>query len=206
MSCAAASPKPLQTNSTDQIIDNPTESSLLIWNSELCTVQIENVLYEGPNPDYFYIKVEIINTSVNTIGVDLSDKWKIIYPNQWGNLYTPERFVINEMRIPPDELDSLRAVRLVTDFEKGKLEFIEPAKSFTYYTEFNANGRAAIDETSEVGDFFYLSLDGQLFLTDGNKCERISFEDDVHWFGNSVLTKPLVWDEIVNEELIIDRD
>jgi hypothetical protein len=96
--------------------------------------------------------------------------------------------------------------KLIADFKNGKLEFIDPQETFTYYTEFNANGKAKIDEESEIGNFMYLSLDGQLFITDGNKCERISFEEDTQWIGNSIIAKPLKWEKIVNEDLIIDRD
>lgn len=176
ISCTSANQKQHQTNITDEI--SPIESSLSYYKGELCTVQIENILYEGPNPDYFYIKVQIKNTSDNIIGIDLSDKWKIIYPNQWGDLHTPQRQVINERRVVPDKLDSLKKLNLITHFNNKELEFIGPNETFTYYTEFNANGKAAIDETAEIGNYFFLSLDGQLFLTDGNKCERISFEED----------------------------
>ncbi len=205
MSCTLANNKQSQTNSTTQIMNNSIESSLIYCNGKLATVEIGSTLYEGPNSAYFYIKVEIKNTSDNIIGIDLSDKWKIIYPNQWGNLHTAQRYDINEMRIVPDKLDSLKMGKLITDYKNKKLEFIDPNKSFIYYTEFNANGKTAIDETSEIGNFFYLSLDGQLFLTNGNKCERIAFEKDTKWVGNSILTKPLVWLKIVNEKLIISR-
>lgn len=188
------------------IMPNPSESSLLYCNSELCSIQVGSTLYEGPNPDYFYIKVEIKNTSDNIIGIDLSDKWKIIYPNQWGNLETPQRQIIDESRVAPDELDKNKMDNLFSDYKNNKLEFIDPQETFTYYTEFNANGKDAIDKESEIGNFMYLSLDGQLFLTDGSKCERICFEEDTPWIGNSIIAKPLIWDKIVNEDLIIDRD
>ena len=38
------------------------------------------------------------NTSNKLIGVDLTDYWKIIYPNQWGIYKKPYRQVINERR------------------------------------------------------------------------------------------------------------
>ena len=179
MSCTSAQSKEDKTTATTQTTNSTVESSLIHYNGELCNVWVENTLYEGSNPNYFYIKVEIKNTSENIIGIDLKDKWKIIYPNQWGNLHTPERNFIDEIRIIPDELDSLKMVKLFADFKNDSLEFLDPNKSFTYYTEFNANGKTGIDNTHEVGNFFYLSLDGQLFLTNGSKCERICFSSGI---------------------------
>lgn len=206
ISCTSAQSNENKTNTITQNTSNTIESSLIHYEGELCNLQVENTFYEGPNPDYFYIKVEIKNTTNKVIGIDLKDKWKIIYPNQWGNLYTPERNLIDEIRIIPDELDDLKMTQLISDFKNDSLEFLNPNESFTYFTEFNSNGKAKIDETKEVGNFFYLSLDGQLFLTNGSKCERVCFEEDSLWQQNSILTKPLNWNKIKDESQIIERD
>lgn len=205
MSCTPASSKAGPSAPATHFTNNSKDSSLIYCQSQLVTVDVERVLYEGPNPDYFYIKVEIKNITDNTIGIDLSDKWKIIYPNQWGNLNEPQRNTIDEIRVVPDKLDRAKKVRLLTGYKNHTLEFIKPHSTFTYYTEFNANGKKGIEETKETGDYLFLSLDGQLFITDGKKCERIAFEEGTHWKGNSIFTKPIAWNIIEDETLIIER-
>ena len=74
MSCTSAQSKEDKTTATTQTTNSTVESSLIHYNGELCNVWVENTLYEGSNPNYFYIKVEIKNTSENRIGIDLKDK------------------------------------------------------------------------------------------------------------------------------------
>jgi hypothetical protein len=185
---------------------NSEKTSHLLYEGKLVSVQVDKTLYETDNSDYFYIRFEIKNISDKIIGINLNDSWKILYPNQWGMYDTTYRMVVNEEQIIPDKLDSLKKQNLITDFKNRKLKQLAPNKSFIYYTEFNANGRSKIEKEIEKGNFFIQTIDGQLFLTDGNECERIVCDGSIKVQRELVLQKPLKWEKIKNKELIIQRN
>lgn len=196
-------PLPVQKINASKLISTFEADNHLFYQGEFVSIHLEKVLYETDNPDYFYIRVEIKNTSDRIIGLDLNDHWKILYPNQWGIHDTTYRMFIDEMMIIPDELDNKKKKDLISSFKNDQLKKLAPDESFVYFTEFNANGRSKIDQ--EEGGYFILTIDGQLFLTDGNECERIACNRDNKAQRELILKMPLKWERIINEDLIIER-
>src|SRR5436309_3731556 len=60
-------------------------------------VRIETVLYEKKDHPNFFIHVEVRNQSPHEIGIDLSDKWMVLYPNQAVRIWTTARLLMKEL-------------------------------------------------------------------------------------------------------------
>ncbi len=161
------------------------------------TVRIETVLYEKKDHPNFFIHVELRNQASYEIGVDLSDKWVVLYPNQWGGSDLDHRAVINERTMAPKELDNQLRARLIEEFKLKKLSVIPPGKSIDYYTNFNASGRKDIQAVKE--NFVLISIKGQLCFTDGSEVwdERPS--------RDLAIEKPVKWKTIPQNTIIIER-
>src|SRR2546430_6169451 len=84
-------------------------------------VRIETVLYEKKDHPNFFIHVEVRNQGPYEIGIDLSDKWMVLYPNQWGGSDLDYRTVVNERAMPPKKLDIQLRARLIEAFKLKRL-------------------------------------------------------------------------------------
>jgi len=173
-----------------------------ITKGKLAAVYVEKVLYEFENSPFFLVKFRIVNLSAGKIGVDLRDYFNVFYPNQWSVNETKQRFLISERRIIPEIIDEKFQIQISSDFKNGNLTILPPHKEIFYYREFNAGGRKDIEEKD--GNYFMLSLDGQLFFTDGDIVENIncSWEDE-SVKTDLVLPLPIIWKKILSPELII---
>lgn len=176
----------------------------LFYNGQLVRISVEKKLYEAENPNYFYIKVEVKNLSAKKLGIDLQDHWNVIYPNQWGFYPSPERMIIDETMIKPKLIDKEKKAGLIKAFKDNKLQYIAPNSSFVYYTAFNANGRKEVINKDK--DFFILSLDGQLILTNGEQVKHIVCDGSLTGINRElVLPHPIQWEKVRNLNLIIER-
>jgi hypothetical protein len=141
---------------------------------ELAAVDVERTPYEKEGQRHFFIHVRITNLANRRVGIDLSNYWKVIYPNQWGMEDADHRTLIDERRMVYKDLDEAAREALVAAFRAGGLTVIPPGKSIDYYREFNASGRADVDRQTKQGKYLIVSLDGVLRLTDGKAVEQVS--------------------------------
>ena len=81
-----------------------TSSEQLVYKGTFVEIYVEKAIYHSSANQNFLMKFIIKNISDKTIGVDLSDYWKVIYPNQWGIYKNPYREVVDEIQIIPDKV------------------------------------------------------------------------------------------------------
>ena len=152
-----------------------------IAQDEHVSVSVERALYERPGQDKFLVQIRVTNRTTRKIGLDL-DYGSGIHPNQWGFHNVDERGIIDEERMIPVERTDERKAQLLKAFAGRELTFIPPSKSVTYYRDFNGStglsGRREVERQSKQGSFLIVSMDGQLFYTDGQSihdvnCDRI---------------------------------
>ena len=160
-------------------------------------VRIESDLYEKENHPNYFIHVELRNQTPHEIGVDLSDKWMVFYPNQWGGSDLDYRTVIDERAIVPKRLDTRSRTRLIEAFKSKQLTVLPPSKSVDYFTNFNASGRKDIQAAK--GKFILISIKGQLWFTDGSEVWDEQPGRDL------AIEKPVTWKTIPGNAIVIER-
>ena len=160
-------------------------------------VRIETVLYEKKGHPNFFIHVELRNQTPYEIGVDLNDKWMVLYPNQWGGSDLDYRTVINERAMVPKELDRQLRARLIEAFKSTRLTVLPPGKSFDYYTNFNASGRKDIQAAK--GKFILISIKGQMCFTDGSEVWDKQPARDL------AIEKLVTWKTVPENATVIER-
>jgi hypothetical protein len=161
------------------------------------TVRIESTLYEKKGHPNFFIHVELRNQTPYEIGVDLSDKWIVLYPNQWGGSDLDYRTVINERVMVPKELNAQFQARLIQAFKSKELTLLPAGKSLDYYTNFNASGRSEVQAAK--GKFILISIKGQLCFTDGSEVWDKQPSRDL------AIKKPVTWKTIPENAIVIER-
>ncbi len=185
----------------------------VIAESELVGVSVERALYEIPDSDEFFVKVQITNRINREIGVELHDYNNVIAPNQWGVHSMDRRVVIDESRIEAARITSKLKGQMITAFKEDQLTFIRPKQSVTYFRSFNGSksaGRAAIKRHGKdsAGHFLILSIDGQLIFTDGETVNEVNCEwnDKLGPHETDVVIKfPITWKPIPKMSLVIER-
>ncbi len=160
-------------------------------------VRIETVLYEKKDHPNFFIHVEVRNRGPYEIGIDLSDKWMVLYPNQWGGSDLDYRTVVNERAMPPKKLDIQLRARLIEAFKLKRLTVLPPGKSIDYYSNFNASGRKDIQATK--GKFILISIKGQLVFTDGSDVWDVQPSRDL------AIKNPVTWKTVPENTIVIER-
>ena len=160
-------------------------------------VRIETVLYEKKDHPNFFIHVEVRNQSPHEIGIDLSDKWMVLYPNQWGGSDLDYRTVINEKAMVPKKLDTQLRARLIEAFKSKRLTVLLPGKSIDYYSNFNASGRKDIQATKD--QFILISIKGQLVFTDGNDVWDVQPSRDL------AIKQPVIWKTVPEKAIVVER-
>ena len=160
-------------------------------------VRIETVLYEKKDHPNFFIHFEVWNQTPYEIGIDLSDKWMVLYPNQWGGSDLDYRTVINERAIVPKRLDTQLRARLIEAFKSKQLTVLPPGKRIDYYSNFNASGRK--DLQAVKGKFILISIKGQLVFTDGRDVWDVQPSRDL------AIMKPVTWKTIPENAIVIER-
>ena len=172
---------------------------MLFYEGNLATIHIDEALYEIDTSDHFFARFTIRNTVNEAIGVDLSNYWTVIFPNQWGIYQRNYRPVINERHIIPKEVNDIKSV-IIQNYKNNKLLKIPLQGEVVYYREFNASGRE--DIKIKKGEYFILSFDGQLFITDGNMVEGVYCDGRVE-IKDLVLSFPITWKKISADGIVI---
>lgn len=185
--------------------DVPSPGFVEVVRTRLVRAEVARALYERPgDAAFFYIRVRLTNVSPGPIGVDLSDPWATIYPNQWGGSTTPQRQVIDESHLVVQPLTAAQQADLRRRFAAGSLLRIEAGAAIEYYRNFNAAGRKQLD--AERAPYVIVSLDGQVVATDGSAVEQTALVSsgtpgpDVE--PELSLTTPLRWETIPADALV----
>jgi len=173
-----------------------------VTEGEGVSVRVERRLYQQAGNPHFLVRVRIDNHSDHALGVDLRDYWAVVYPNQWGALREDHRSVIDEMRAYPKLLDAARRADLRQAHAAGNLTTVNAAGSVEYYREFNASGRADVDQQA-TERFLFVSLAGQTLLTDGARC----FDQPAGSPGSSdlVIAAPVPWGKVPSDAVVVDE-
>jgi len=145
------------------------------------------------------LRVELQNQSSHDIGVDLSEKWMVVYPNQWGGSDLNHRTIIRERSPFQKKLDAQLRARLMDAFRSKRMTMLPPGKSVYYYTNFNASGRKEIEAAE--GKFILISIKGQLCFTDGADV----WDDQPGFDRDLVIQKPVTWATVPENAMVIER-
>ena len=131
-----------------------TISKQLICKGELVNVFVEKAIFHSSKNNNFLMKFEIKNISNKTIGVDLTDYWEVIYPNQWGIYKKPYRDIIDKRRVIPDTI--IDKIDLINKYNDQTLTFIKPDETIAYYRDWNGSGQKI--ELPDKNNFYFLAL------------------------------------------------
>ena len=200
---AAATVSPRQTaRQRSEITAHPvgSEAADAQWQplttGKLMAAAIERALFAREQSSRFFIHVRITNLSQRAAGVDLSDSWEIVYPNQWGVYQRDHREEIDEERRAHEPLSEPRKMQLIADYHANKLTMMAPGQTMDYYREFNASGRTDVDQSQ--GRYVILSLDGRILVTDGKDAEALDCTGTPSdaACGDVVIPFPVAWKTI----------
>ena len=147
------------------------------------------------------MKFIIKNTSDKAVGVDLSNYWKVIYPNQWGIYKKSLREVIDEETIVPDT--TISKVALLNKFNSKSLTLIKPNEVIVYYRDWNGSGEKI--ELTNKEEFLIISVDGQILLTDGKEIENITLNNTDEQHRVVVFSYPIIHMTIPDKALTINE-
>jgi len=173
-----------------------------VHEDQVLAVRVERRLYQQAGSPHFLVRVRVDNRSARRLGVDLRDYWSVIYPNQWGALREDHRSIIDEMRATPEPLDAALCADLRRAFASGDLTAVPPTGSVEYYREFNASGRAEVDQQA-TEQYLFVSLAGQTLYTDGTRCDHLEAAGP----GDSdlVIATPVPWGEVPANAQVVDQ-
>ncbi len=174
-----------------------TNSDQMIHQGQLVNVSVEKVLYHAKRKENFFLKFKIENLSNRIIGLDLTNYWKVIYPNQWGIYKKPYREIIDEERMIPDTV--INEVQLIDKYNNQRLTFIKPNETIEYYRDWNGSGEKV--ELADKNSFLIITVDGQLLLTDGKTVAQIRVGDDED--KRAIIFKYPITDRYLPEEALI---
>lgn len=138
-------------------------------------VSVERAAYESESSSRFFMRVRLENLTEGELGVDLRDRDFSLYPNQWGGLAQPSRFIIDERRAVPIDLTPEMESALGRDFQARSLTFIEAHGRAEYYVDFNASEAAELLAVEEP--YLYISMAGQFFVTNGSSARSVTLDD-----------------------------
>lgn len=176
-----------------------TSSNQLIHQGQLVNVYLDKAIYHSPEKENFLLKFIIENKSDSYVGVDLTDYWQVIYPNQWGIYNKPYREVINEERMSPDM--TINEADITNRYKNKALTFIKPNDKMAYYRDWNGSGQQV--NLTDENSFFIITIDGLLLITDGQSVEQITIGDEED--KRAIVFKyPIIDRSIPDGALIID--
>lgn len=166
----------------------------ILYQTKTVSISAEKVLYQHSKSEHYFIRYQIKNLSENNLGIYLDKYFGLFYPNQWGIEQKPERGAIDERRIIPSALNDSILQSMVDKYHNDQLTLLPPNGTFDYYRDFNASDKK--DVHLKRGEFMFVSMDGQLLMTDGSKVEHAHFDDRAFDNGSIFLPYPLVWKKI----------
>jgi len=175
----------------------------VLYQGNLFDVSIDSVLYESPKSKYFFIKFFIKNKSLKKIGVELTERMQVIYPNQYGDYDTNFRSVIDEEQIIPDTLDKKKKDKLKRLYDTEELSMILPGKNLFYYCDFNNGGKK--DIVSLKKRYVIISFDGLLNVTDGENFESVYCDGKTKVNRELVISTPVKWAVIPENSIVVSE-
>lgn len=178
---------------------NDTLTSQIVFKGALVEVSLEKAIYHSDDYVNFFIKISIKNIGNKAIGIDLSNYWNVIYPNQWGFYPKPFRETIDEEQIVPDK--NINKADLNEKFKNKSLKILQPSESIDYFRDWNGSGEKV--DLTNPNEFLIISFDGQLFVTNGNEIEHLNFNNFDEEKRVLVLKFPIVHKTIPKGALII---
>ena len=175
----------------------------IVAEGDLVRIACERRLYERTGSNHFFVRLRVDNRTPHAVGVDLRDYWTVPRPNQWGGLARPRRETIDEERSAPRPLNDDRRRDLLDAWAAGTLLRLEPRQARDVYVEFNASGRGDVDAIEDP--HLYVSLDGQLFATDGSRVESLTFVWDHQRQEPSsvILSTPVTWGQVPDRDIVV---
>lgn len=185
------------TITEDPAID--TINNHLIYQGKYVEMYVEKAIYNLISKNNFLMKFSIINTSDKTIGLELSDYWNIVYPNQWGIYTKPYREVVNESQIIPD--NKIDKAKLSEKYNNNMLVMIKPGETLEYYRDWNGSG-----EKVEVNqeEYFILTFDGQLIFTNGEEIEHLTLDKAKEANRVVVISYPINYKVVPENAFVIE--
>lgn len=160
-------------NREHQNADVPSDFAVLS-DGPWVRVSVERAAYQSESSSRFFVRVRLENLTEGELGVDLRDRQLSLYPNQWGGLAQPSRFVIDESRAVPIDLTPEMESALSRDFQARVLTFIEAQGRAEYYVDFNASEAAELLAVEEP--YLYISMAGQFFVTNGSSARSVTLD------------------------------
>ncbi len=179
-----------------------TTSQHLIYKGKLVEIYVEKAIFHSSTNNNFLMKFSIKNIGDKAIGVDLTDYWKVIYPNQWGIYKKPYREVVNEEQIIPDTI--FNKTEIFKKFEENYFTLIKPKETSSYYRDWNGSGEKI--ELDNKEEFFIITLDGQLLLTNGEELENITLNEADEKKRAIIFSYPILFKSISEKEIIIKHN
>ncbi len=165
----------------------------LLAGGRLVRIFATPTLYRAGETAGCLMRVKVSNTSSKRIGVDLSDYWNVIYPNQWTVSPEPRRLLIDETELSPRPLSNHER-RLLRERYRGEaLTFIEPHAAGEYLREFN--GTCPTGPDLRRGRYLIMSMSGWLWITDGEQVEEVTLLGLAPERRDVVMPLPLAWAE-----------
>jgi hypothetical protein len=155
-------------------------SSRRLFTGTLADVEVEKVLFAFPDRSRFFIGVNIVNKTHRVLGIDLSDRNKVLYPNQWAMSSDERRQGVDELRSAHQTMNAEAKAALIARFRARSLATIDPRRTIVYFHDLSGPGdlSAALADSQNANAWFIVSIDGQLQLTDGVDVENFHFEQD----------------------------
>jgi hypothetical protein len=171
--------------------DGPPEWQLLAQDNHV-TISVERGLYEMSGSTFFFTHIRVHNRTEKRLGLDLRDRNRIVYPNQWGVYPRPQREIIDEERRIPTHLTTELKKKLVDDFHSGALTPL--TDTIDYYVAFNSK-RPQRKELL-AGHYLIVAMDGELTLTDGQFVEVLSLAETSDDKRELVIAVPVKWKSV----------
>lgn len=178
-----------------------TKSEHLIYKGRLVEVYAEKAIFHSPKFSNFLMKFTVKNISNKTVGLDITNYWKVIYPNQWGFYKKPYREVVDEMQIIPDK--TIDTSEILRKFKDNTLTMIKPNETLEYYRDWNGSGEKI--ELKNKDEYLIISVDGQLLLTDGEQLEHLTLNDADETKRVIVLSYPINYKIVPEKSLNIKQ-
>ncbi|MFK8003817.1 MAG: hypothetical protein AB8H86_29915 [Polyangiales bacterium] len=177
--CASSEQAPPVVEPSNAAAEQPalaaTNDFVVLNEGPWLRVSAEQRAYQSERSEHFFVRVRLDNLTDGELGVDLRDRDRALYPNQWGGLMQPHRLIIDERRAVPIEVTPELESTLRRDFDARALTFIEAHGRAEFYVDFNASAAAELLAVEEP--YLYISMAGQFFVTDGSRARSVTLDD-----------------------------
>lgn len=177
--------------------DGPAEWQLLAQNDHVA-ISVERSLYEMSGSTFFFTHIRVQNRTEERLGLDLRDRSRVVYPNQWGVYSRPQREIIDEERRIPTHLTAELKKKLVDDFHSGTLTPLRD--TIDYYVALNS--RRPQKKELMADHYLIVAMDGELTLTDGQFVEVLSLAKTSDDKRELVISVPFKWKSVPLGEIV----